>query len=259
MNDIPPRGDEAPSEVAPDPISDPSVPARPSIPVAPITPVLVRLVDGRPPFPQLARYRLLAVPRPGDGIFIEVDGRRSPYRVSFVNFDPFNDINHITISCLPNDTRGAGGVNDANLKEKMDEYIETQHRFFERAEAYSKAILVAGYAGVFAIWGFARDVLSARATEWSAVLVGISLLLYITWEIAQMVSGTLRRYRFNLLVNNDPRDFFKTLANHKATERSMLIRDNRNWLIVLIPTVVFGYAGACVLLWNVAAKLIGSP
>jgi len=72
-----------------------------------------------------------------------------------------------------------------------------------------------------------------------------------------MVSGTLRRYRFNLLVNNDPSDFFKTLADHKATERSMLIRDNRNWLIVLIPTVVFGYAGAGVLLWNVAAKLIG--
>jgi hypothetical protein len=238
--------------------SERSAVAEAPLSVTPVTLVPVRLVDARPPYPLLARYRLLAVPRPGDGIMIDFEGRRVPYRVIFVNFDPFNDLTHITLGCLPSAEAGNGKeVSEAKLKQQMDDYVDSQHRLFERADAYAKAILLAGYAGLFGIWSFARDVLTATVTEWVALLVGISLVLYITWGIIQMITGTTRRYQFNLLVNNNPRDFFKALADRRATERSILIRDNRIWLFVLIPMVVFGYAGAALLLWKVAVKLLG--
>jgi hypothetical protein len=119
--------------------------------------------------------------------------------------------------------------------------------------------MLGAYAGLFAIWSFSKDVLTSRTTEWVAILAGISLLIYITWEITGMVSRAIRHHQFNLLVNKSPSEFFKALDDLRGTERSRMIRDAWAWRVILVITVGSGYLAALLLLYNAAAKLIAWP
>ena len=221
MNDT--RIDEGGAPLSP-PSSPPDKP--PEVAPPPAGLITVKLIDGRHPFPILAVYRLLAVPRPGDLINIDIQGRRPSYRVMWVNFDPSDTISHVTLGCLPNEIAGsAGQADEAKLKERMDDFIKSQLQIFDKLDAYSKAIMLGAYAGLFAIWSFAKDGLTARTTEWVAILAGISLLIYISWEIVGMVSRAVRHHQFNPLINKSPSEFFKALDDLRLTERSRMIRE----------------------------------
>jgi hypothetical protein len=189
---------------------------------------------------------------------IPIDGRSVPYRVSFANFNPLDNVAHVTLGCLPQDaTSNPVVVADATLKQRMDDYIKSQLQLFDRAEAYSKALILAGYAGLFGVWSFAKDALTPRATEWVACLVGVSLLIYVTWEIVAMIYRVSVHSKFNMLIHKTPADFFQALDDFNREARSRMVRDIRAWRLTLGATVLFGYAGALLLLYNAAAKLFG--
>jgi hypothetical protein len=80
----------------------------------------------------------------------------------------------------------------------MDEYIRAQEQLFQKDEAYSKTIITLGYAGLFGIWAFVNPHLFRKAILTTALLAGSSLIIYIGWEVAQMVDPSTRQLRFNL-------------------------------------------------------------
>jgi hypothetical protein len=249
----------AATAIAPDTPSPPGAVA-PTPQNAPPNLIPVRIVDARPPFPLLWTVSLSAVPHPGDGIMVGIEGRLVPYRVGFANFNPFDTVAHVTLGCTPQEAPNSPEViNSDTLKQRMDDYIKSQMQLFDKAEAYSKALILAGYAGLFGVWSFTKDVLTARASEWIALLVGASLLIYVTWEIIAMVYRVTLHNRFNMLVHKTPSDFFKALDNLNQSWRSANVRDMRVWRLALGATVLLGYSGALLLLFNAAAKLIGLP
>ncbi len=223
--------------------------------------VTVLVTEAQEPFTHLALLRLQAVPRPGDLINISVGSAIATYSVIYVNFNPYEPRCHITLGCTfsPRATPAGGGTsNTVDLKERMEHITKSNIQFFEKAQAYTNAILLAGYAGVFGLWTFSKNYMTAFASNLTVILAGISLLLFITWEIFQMVKRSYAMANFVRLVNKTPQEFFELLSkqeahNREASGRSMLI-----WKVVLVPTIFCAYAAALLLLYSAARNLFGS-
>jgi hypothetical protein len=198
---------------------------------------------------------LTTVPRPGDWINIDLAGRRVGYKVVFVNFDPYDSDTQVTLGS-PDQPMIAGGQVDPA---KITEFIQQQDQSFQKLEAYSKTIIVLGYAGLFAVWGFVKDHLSHRAIVTTAVLVGFSLVIYIASEISGMVQRSLVHVRFNKAVIERPGDQAKAINDFLEQARTAQMRAARSWWVILLLTVVPGFAGALLLLYNALADLTGLP
>jgi hypothetical protein len=222
--------------------------------------VPVKVIDARPPFPLLWTLSLSAIPRPGDLINIGIKDQPVSYKVSFVNFDPYDNVAHVTLGCVPNQiANGTTTENETALKQRMEDFIKSQLQLFDKAESYSKALILLGFAGTFGVWNFAKDVMSARATATTATLVGSSLLIYISFEIIAMIYRAQLQHKFNKLIHNSPSDFFVALERYNTDRRLAMVRDFRAWAISLVATLFLGYVGVMLILYNCLAKLTGLP
>lgn len=217
----------------------------------------VLIVDSRQPFPELALYTLDAIPRRGDLINIAITGKLVGYKVDFVTFNPFNERNQITLGCSFSAPTIAAAGEPIDLKERMDQVVKAQMQVFEKAQAYSNALTLGGYAGIFAVWTFSRGVLPLRTTNAVIVLVGVSLILYVSWEIFGMIQRAAGAERFLALVDKSPTDFFQIFGQQEAENRRIARRYFLAWKVVIIPTIITGYAAALLLVYNAAASIFG--
>jgi hypothetical protein len=216
----------------------------------------VRVVDSRPPFAPLAMLSLTEVPRPGDGIRIDLAGRRVGYKVDFVNFEPYDPDAHVTLGCSLNQPAIAGGQPEPA---KINEFVQQQDQFFQKFEAYSKTIIALGYAGLFAVWGFVKDHLQHRAVVAVALLVGFSLVVYIASEIVEMQLRGLLQYRLNKATEARPEDYANAINDFVKRTRTAQKRGAARWRVVLPLTVIPAFSGALLLLYNASASLTGLP
>jgi hypothetical protein len=256
MNDVTNQQPQADAPV-PAPATPAPVPAtapRPLPHAIPHNPI--RVVDSRSPFAPLAMIWLTTVPRPGDLIKIDLAGRRVSYKVDFVSFDPYDNDAQVALGCSPyQDTTTGVQVDPA----KINEFIQRQDQIFQKLEAYSSAIILLGYAGLFAVWGFVKDHLSHRAMVTTAALVGFSLIVYIAWEVVGMIQRSLLQLRFNRAVVARPADQAKAISDFVEQARTAQVRGAGSWLVILVLTVVPGFAGALILLYNAFADLTHLP
>jgi hypothetical protein len=240
MNEIP-RQERPVSETSPTlPSPPPRIPhAYPYIPM--------RVVDAKSPYPTISTIVLNSVPRPGDGVMVDLGSRRAGYTVKFVQFDP-NDAIQIALGCVASESVTAGQIEPA----KINEFIQTNEQSFQKAESYSKTMIGIGYVGLFAIWSFVQGHLSHRAILTTALLAGFSLLVYIAWEASQMFQRSMLQLRFNRALMNDP-----AINNFVEQTRTNLARGGRIWMVVLFFTVIPGFFAALILIYNILAGLTG--
>ena len=76
-------------------------------------------------------------------------------------------------------TGGTATSNEAMVKELR----EAQSMLFEKASTYTKLIFGLAYGGFFAFWSGTRQYLAPRQIIWSALLVTISLILFVLFEV----------------------------------------------------------------------------
>src|SRR5258708_28488103 len=88
---------------------------------------------------------------------------------------------------------------DDETRRIIDSVVDIQIRIiagaYEKANAYTNLIIVAGYAGLFAVWQFTKDNLSRKQTLISALLIIVSLAIFVIFEIykAHYTSRLLRQ------------------------------------------------------------------
>ena len=83
-------------------------------------------------------------------------------------------------------------AHDARVKAQLDaeqknlaehqSFIEVN---FDNADRYLKTIQLAGYALFFAVWGFTRDWLTPEVEAVAAILMVVSAVIFVSWEIAK--------------------------------------------------------------------------
>jgi hypothetical protein len=213
----------------------------------------LRVVDSKSPYPTISTIVLNSVPRPGDGIMVDLGGRRVGYTVNSVQFDPYDAI-HVAIGCVPSESLGSGHIESAQIKE----LIQTNEQSFQKGESYSKTMIGLGYVGLFAIWSFVQGHLSHRAILATALLAGFSLLIYIAWEIGQMFQRSILQLRFNKALRNEPANQAKAINDFVDQTRTNIARDGYIWMVVLFFTLVPGLLAALILIYNICAGLMRS-
>jgi len=142
-------------------------------------------------------------------------------------------------------------------QEKLAAQItEAQHKLltmsYDKAAAYTTVIVFGGYAGFFAIWQLSKDYLSKGQALWAALLILISLLAFVLFEVLKMVLVTKSVFaRASVLrdpgVRSDPQRLLKALneleESHHAGVGGFLIA----WATTVFIAVAGALAGAGVL------------
>lgn len=128
---------------------------------------------------------------------------------------------------------------------------------YGHASAYDNAIIIAGYAAFFALWaGVAEDV-SRNCRLVTVALMGVSLLLYITWHVMQML--TRQRFesaRANTFAFSDDATRFNAEWERIDQQHSIAqMKVMRFWLPIFVPTLGLGIIGGMTLAYNALATM----
>ena len=114
---------------------------------------------------------------------------------------------------------------------------------------------MAGYAGLFGLWTFAKPVLTDKTTDVIGFLLGLSLFIYISWELYSMIVRANGAYKFVELVNKEPSDFFAKFGINEKHNQAMTARFALRWRLVVVSAGLLAYSGGLLLLYNILANL----
>ena len=141
---------------------------------------------------------------------------------------------------------------------------EAQHKIitisYDKAASYTTVIIFGGYAGCFAIWQMTKDLLTKQQAYWAALLLLISLLSFVLFEVTKMVLVTrmvMKKAKVLQLpeVQSDPARLLKELrgldqAQHAATRPFMI-----GWAASVAVAVTCALGGAGVLAYAFLAGI----
>lgn len=105
---------------------------------------------------------------------------------------------------------------------------------YEKAIAYTNLIMIAGYAGLVALWQFTKDNLSRREVIITALLTISSLAVFVVFEIykAHYTSRLLRQYAKTVQDpqnRTSPEGLLLAMKNFEAAERASAVHFVRFW------------------------------
>jgi hypothetical protein len=121
--------------------------------------------------------------------------------------------------------------------------LELIGRMHSNHVSYTNLIVVAGYAGFFTFWSTIKNDLPKWLYAVSGLLIIVSLLCFIAWEVTKSIWGGLHLRRAEAQLTShvpDEETIFRLQKEIDAFDRKI----NRVWLVFLIPTVLFGFASA---------------
>ncbi len=118
---------------------------------------------------------------------------------------------------------------------------------YNSAAAYNNVVLGAGYVGYFATWAFMHDRLTPTTELWTALLVILSLLSFILFEVykSYYVSQQLRGL---YAIVADPDHFLQRLLDFEKTRQAIDIRMFKIWAWAFWITLITGLCGSGVLI-----------
>jgi hypothetical protein len=118
---------------------------------------------------------------------------------------------------------------------------------YNSAAAYTNVILGAGYVGYFATWSFVHDRLTPLTELWTALLVLVSLLSFICFEVYKSfyISQSLEALH---VVVSDPAHIVQRTAEYEKKMESLSIQMFTTWRWAFWITLTTGIAGASVLI-----------
>jgi hypothetical protein len=140
-------------------------------------------------------------------------------------------------------------------QELLDAQKELLSASFSRANAYTNLILGAGYAGFFAVWAFTRDQLSPPQVLWSALLVTLSLLSFVCFEvyknfyISHALLGLARAVQ-------DEEHFAVRILEWKQDQQVRELRFGKIWASVFWLTLLSGLGGGLILVYAFICGLL---
>jgi hypothetical protein len=158
------------------------------------------------------------------------------------------------------ETKIFGLEQNALLRDSIEGQIKVFAVLYEKSNAYANLIIVAGYAGFFALWSLTRPYLSTRAALIAAALMALSLALFIFSEVFKMVLMSNASTRRAKLLHSEPSQqvevFVQNLKAIENTNSRDALRFALWWPWVLFPTIAFGLAAAGTLVASLICGLI---
>ena len=134
---------------------------------------------------------------------------------------------------------------DEAAEKAKNRIIEIHSKLFDKASSYSNLILLGGYAGAFTIWNYTKPQLPLKANIVSAILLGISLAVFIWFEVFKMMVGVFhyRRVTATLTTATSAQDFLEKWRQIELTTAKKNLTSTRVWEICLVICAFSGVSG----------------
>ena len=127
---------------------------------------------------------------------------------------------------------------------------------FEKAGTFLALVGGAGYAGLFAIWGWVSPHLQRWETLTIAALLGASLLLFIVWQLFGQFVLAKQQMDFSYALSVENVEFDAAYATWQQKNRKLQIMVRRIWMPALTLIAVPGVLGGVVLVAACVEHLI---
>lgn len=213
----------------------------------------IRIIHAKDPYLPLTIAQMMVIPRAGEIIHFRLDGRALFGAVAWVNHYPGNELFQIEVAVdFENKPMSLGGEESPDILTKI---VDFNSRLYEKAASHNNVMMLAGYAGLFAIWGFIKDYLSQNATLWIGLLTGISLILFVLFELISTYKRSRSYIRFVEVSKKKPNDFLVAFSELQREENNSLGSAVIIWRLFFFPTVLTGFSATILLLVNVLLKL----
>ena len=137
----------------------------------------------------------------------------------------------------------------------MDKLRELVRELYGQTASYTNLIIVAGYAGAFAVWQFVDKFISSKARITTALLLLLSIIMFVGWEVWKMVTEAWKvRYLAQAVQIVPPARRLEAIQ--ELLNRGQM-RNAQIWTFVVMPTAATGIAAGLLLVCAFAAKLFG--
>jgi len=146
---------------------------------------------------------------------------------------------------------------DSDLKDFIHKQKEVIANSYEHAKQYSNIIILGGYAGLFTLWNFTREYLVAWQALSTGVLILISLVIYISFELygswlrATQVNNQMKELKDAERLGEFPEEYGK--AEMLRADRFMAI-----WHSFFFGAIAFALGAALILLFSFVYHLINA-
>ena len=137
-----------------------------------------------------------------------------------------------------------------NIERTLKELLDRQTQIFDKALNYTRVVLGVGYGGFFVLWSGTRHYLPVRSVIRSAMLIGISLFLYIAYEVLQ--AGWFSYLAIKFAKAAASANSAVQVATALEQSSKAMNRGNRViailWAIAYIGALLSGFGGVAVLI-----------
>lgn len=150
---------------------------------------------------------------------------------------------------------------EEQLHDKLDQRLmSNQSILFDKSQAYMNFVVTLGYAGFFGIWNLVKGFMHPWDMKLVAILLGVSLLVFIAWTLIAMVAGSssVSRVAKALRENPDGRDAM--LEAVEAAEKENLKRGlilQRFWMPTFLISIATGFLAGILLLVLLMFDVVG--
>lgn len=140
--------------------------------------------------------------------------------------------------------------------------IEVQSAAYGYATTYTTVVIFGAYAALFTVWSHSKEALSESETARVAMLMGISVIAFVGFEVLKMLVTSREFMRIRaLLVNEHPPAVF--LEKREALARSQNLFAQRVllpiWVFTLLVTIITGFGAAFLLFGSFFSILCEFP
>jgi hypothetical protein len=143
-----------------------------------------------------------------------------------------------------------GLLSDADA-EKLVKVIATG---YEKANSYSRVIVGLGYAALLTVWSGTRQLMTERHLLASALLILVSLLAYVVFEICQMLFNSWASWRFSKDVAEKGVPF--ALSENAKTIIKWQPRIYLTWWVTFLIALPTGLTAAGILVESFLCRLL---
>lgn len=147
---------------------------------------------------------------------------------------------------------------DADAEKTVEQLIKINSAVYSSAMAYANTINVAGYAAMFAIWSFTRSQLSPVTTLVVALLLLVSIGVFILFEVYKMVVSALDARAFGEVVKARlAREGLPALLKeYGQTTQLRTFWLMKVWPYVLVVTLATAYGAGLILIGSFVCTLL---
>jgi len=145
---------------------------------------------------------------------------------------------------------------ESELHRQREETVQVLIRImsasYDKSVAYTNLFMVGGYASFFVVWTKMYDQFPKFYMGLAGVLMFISLLEFIIWELYKMIFySTNLRDLHKVIEEKDPKKFNDKLSKQQINDKKRTLEQVKIWRLVLIVTIIpaLGAAGIIICLF----------